>query len=73
MNTTISANPFGEPEDWKPLEDAFDRMVAECFPGDPLARYGSSITFNEEGTVDVSYNGVTKRILNRVIDRANES
>lgn len=55
-------NPFGDPKDWKPVEDAFDRMVAECFPGEPLAKWGSSIAFNADGSVDVSYKGVTKRI-----------
>lgn len=57
-------NPFGNPEDWKPLEDAFDRMVKEAFPdASPVDKYGAGITFNMDGTIDVSLNGKTVRIV----------
>ena len=59
-----TANPFGEPEDWKPVEDAFDSLVKEAFPNaSPVDKYGAGIVFHKDGSIDVSLNGETVRIL----------
>ena len=55
-------NPFGEVEDWKPVEDAFDSLVKKAFPDDPLAKWHSGITLHADGRITVEYKAEVREV-----------
>jgi hypothetical protein len=42
--------------------DQFDRLVAEAFPGDPLAKYHSRVTLDTNGDIHITHKGETRTI-----------
>lgn len=51
---------FGTVEQWRPVEDAFDRIAKEAFPNaSPADKYGIGLTFHSDGTIDATLNGKT--------------